>query len=89
MKVNITGIIMNIIMVLIIIALAIWGSIQSNVLHQCENSQSQMCYTIQCPCDDQSSGPCNGYAKMPSGDGNWYCSDSPYTKVDDNGTLVK
>lgn len=89
MAVSITGIVINVIMVLIIIALVIAGFIYNQDLQICENKQSPFCYTIQCPCDQQSQAPCFGYAKMPASQpGQWYCSNAPLTAVDNNGNIV-
>ena len=93
MVVSVTGIVINVIMVLVIISLIILGLTYSNDLRVCENKQSPFCYTIQCPCDEnegqQNVGPCFGYAKMPAGSpGRWYCSNAPLTMVDDNGNIV-
>ena len=86
MAVSVTGIIINIIMLLIIIALVIAGFIYQGELNTCENTQSPFCYTITCPCDDPSTGPCGQYAKRPGSSSNtWYCSNSPLTLVDNNG----
>lgn len=89
MVVSITGIIVNIIMLLIIIGLVIAGFIYNNDLKICENKQSPFCYNIQCPCDSQQDMPCMGYAKMPAeNSGQWYCSNAPLTAVDNNGNIV-
>ena len=89
MGVSVGGIIINIIMVLIIVGLIIVGVVFNGELKTCENSQSTFCYTIQCPCDDISSGPCFGYAKSPGPQsGQWYCSNAPLTLVDDNGNIL-
>ena len=48
--------------------------------------ESKFCYTISCPCDNPTEGPCKGYAKRPGDQaGSWYCSSSPNTLVDNNG----
>ena len=89
MVVSVAGIIVNIIMLLIIVAIIVIGIIYNNDLKMCENKQSPFCYTIQCPCDTQQEAPCFGYAKMPAEvSGQWYCSDAPLTAVDNNGTRV-
>lgn len=89
MAISITGIIINIIMILVIIGLVIAGFIYNQDLQTCETKQSPFCYTIQCPCDDQSSGPCFGYAKMPGPtSGKWYCSNAPLTLVDNSGNII-
>lgn len=85
MKVSIPGIIINVIMLLVIIALIIAGLVYNNDLQTCETKQSPYCYTVQCPCDDQSTGPCFGYSKMSVGPGRWICSNATLTVVDDNG----
>jgi hypothetical protein len=93
MVVSITGIVINIVMVIIIISLIIVGVMFNRDLHTCETQQSTFCYTIQCPCDSppntQGPPPCFGYAKMPAGNpGQWYCSNAPLTVVDDSGNIV-
>ena len=89
MGVSVTGIIINIIILLIIIALIIAGFIYENDLKTCENAQSPFCYTIICPCDDVSSGPCGQYAKRPGPTTDtWYCSNSPLTLVNSDGSPV-
>lgn len=87
-KTIVAGILINVIMVIIIICIIIFGVVVGlNDLKQCETEQSPFCYTIQCPADLSSSTPCGGYAKRPSGDGNWYCSNAPFVKVDDDGNV--
>lgn len=89
MAVSITGIVINVIMVFVIIGLIIAGIIYNQDLQTCENKQSPFCYTIQCPCDNQSTGPCLGYAKMPAAQpGQWYCSNATLTTVDNNGNII-
>lgn len=91
--ISVTGIVINVIMVIIIIFLVIIGFMFNNVLTTCETKQSPFCYIIQCPCDNlpnnQQSPPCFGYAKMPAGTpGQWYCSNAPLTIVDNNGNII-
>lgn len=89
MSLSITGIIANVVMIIIIIAILIFGMITSGELHKCETDPSTFCYVIQCPCDDPTQGPCFGYAKRPAGvDGQWYCSNNPDLKVDNSGTYI-
>lgn len=92
MAISIAGVIINIIMVLIICVLLVLGFRYSNELNTCESKQSPFCYTIYCPCDNQEGenpvAPCFGYAKMPGPNGNWYCSNSPNTLVDNNGRII-
>lgn len=88
-KTIVGGIFINVVMVVIIILIIIYGILfPATELEQCETRQSRFCYTIQCPCDDSQIAPCFGYAKMPSEDGNWYCSSAPYTKVDSMGNIL-
>jgi hypothetical protein len=98
-KTVIAGVIINVIMIVIIILIAIYGILfPMTELEQCETKQSRFCYSIQCPSDvvnpayndpqQNSQPPCYGYAKMPSGDGNWYCSSAPFTKIDNNGNIL-
>ena len=93
MVVSVTGIVINVIMVLIIAVLIAIGLNFNNELRTCETRQSPFCYTIHCPCDappgGQAGPPCFGYAKMPAEKpGQWYCSSAPLTAVDDNGNIV-
>ena len=89
MAVSVIGIVINVIMLIVIALIVAFGFFYNADLTQCENNQSIFCHTIQCPCDDQSSGPCFGYAKMPAGTpGQWYCSNAPLSIVDNNGNLV-
>jgi len=90
---NITGIIINIIMLIIVILIALYGVMLNRGLNICETKQSPFCYTIHCPCDvagqnEQTVPPCMGYAKLPAGPNRWYCSNAPLTLVDDNGNIV-
>lgn len=87
-RVVVAGIIINILMVFIILGV-IWLAISyNNILNTCINDQSPFCYTIQCPNDLSTVGPCFGYAKMPVGNGNWKCSNAPLTIVDSNGNII-
>lgn len=91
MVVSITGIVINVLMVIVIITILVIGWNFSNELVICETQQSPFCYTIQCPCDDPvgtQEPPCRGYAKMPVGPNKWICSSAPLTIVDDNGNIV-
>jgi len=89
MAVSVTGIIINVIMVLIIIGLIVAGIVYNNDLQACESQQSPFCYTIQCPCDNSSTGPCFGYAVMPGPqEGQYYCSNAPLTLVDSSGSII-
>jgi len=86
MAVSIGGIIINVVMVVIIIIIVIVGFVFNNELTTCQNTASQLCYQIQCPCDNQQSGPCFGYASRPgSQSGSFYCSNAPGTLVDAGG----
>ena len=89
----ITGIIINLIMIVVIISLIIIGLMFTRDLNICQTQQSTFCYTIHCPCDSdantQNPPPCFGYAKMPGSiSGQWYCSNAPLTLVDDNGNII-
>lgn len=91
MVISITGIVINVIVLILIIGLIITGIMFNNVLHECETEQSTFCYTIQCPCDSpqQNNPPCFGYAKRPGKkEGQWYCSNAPLTAVDNNGNII-
>ena len=93
MAVSVAGIIINVIMVLIIIALIVMGTIYSNSLSTCENHQSSFCYAIQCPCDPLTSNgnpspPCFGYATMNVGTDQYRCSNAPLSIVNGEGNPV-
>ena len=89
MAVSVIGLIINGIMFLIILALIITGLVYNGQLQECETKQSPYCYTMQCPCDDETQGPCFGYTKMPAGKpGQWYCSNAPLTIVNTDGSLA-
>lgn len=89
MAVSVTGIIINVIMLIVIVVLIVLAFMFNSELQVCEKEQSPFCYTIQCPCDAQSQPPCFGYAKMPAGNpGQWRCSNAPLSIVDGNGNLV-
>lgn len=89
MSVNIVGIGMNIFMIIVIIILIVLGIVYNNELSTCENTQSAFCYSIQCPCDNQSSPPCFGYAKRPGPQNDqWYCSNAELTLVDNDGNPI-
>lgn len=87
MAVSAAGIIINVIMLIFIIILVIMGISFNNQLSRCENYQSPFCYSIQCPCDNSTDGPCFGYAKRPGPrSGTWYCSSAPNALVNDDGS---
>ena len=89
MAVSVTGIVINVILILIIIGLLVATLTLNGELKRCESEQSPYCYNIHCPCDSTSTGPCFGYAQMPTGTpGQWRCSNSPQTVVDDDGNIV-
>ena len=89
MVISITGIIINVVILIIILVVIILGLRYNSELKMCETKQSTFCYSIQCPCDVQSSPPCFGYAKRPtSTPGQWNCSNAPLSTVDNNGNIV-
>lgn len=92
MGISIFGVLINVFMLIIIIITLVFGFVYSGELNTCETQQSPYCYTIQCPCDSQSTSegaPCFGYAKMPGPNpGQWYCSNAPLTLVDNNGNII-
>jgi len=93
MVVSITGIIINLALILVIFVLLIFGFVYNSYLNTCETVQSPFCHTIQCPCDtanpDGNIVPCAGYAKQPTGTpGQWHCSQVPGAVFDDNGIPV-
>lgn len=88
MVVSVAGIVINVLMVIVIITILVIGWNFSNQRVICETQQSPFCYTIQCPCDSPSQGPCLGYAKQPVGPNRWICSSAPLTVVNDSGAIV-
>lgn len=88
MPISIIGILVNVVMVIIIVILLLVGYRTNQELKVCQQQQSSSCYSIQCPCDANDAPPCFGYAKMPAGDGNFYCSSSPSSLVDAQGKKV-
>lgn len=89
MAVSIAGLIIIVVIIIAIIIVAIQGFTYQSTLNTCETEQSLFCYTITCPCDDDSQGPCFGYAKRPAEtDGQWYCANAPRTAVDNNGNIA-
>jgi len=90
MAVSVPGIIICVVLVIIIIIVLIIALSWRSELNACEANPSPLCYTIACPCDDNTEGPCFGYAKRPGPtDGTWYCSSASLTLVDNNGAIVK
>lgn len=88
MQINVTGIIINGIMLLLILALLIAGIVYNSDLRTCESNQSTFCYNIQCPCDDKN-GPCFGFAYRPGPkEGQYYCSNAPMSLVDSSGKII-
>lgn len=73
------GIIINGILIIGIIILISYGISLNSQLNQCQNQESEYCYTLTCPCDSNTSR-CKGYATR-DGNGGYYCSDDPYTLV--------
>jgi hypothetical protein len=91
MAVSVVGIILNLVILIIIIIVIIVALSYRSELQICEANPSPLCYTIACPCDDPTPGPCFGYAKRP-GPANkpdtWYCSNASQTLVDSSGKTV-
>lgn len=85
---SVAGIIIDVAALLLLAFFVLLYFAYDRDLTRCKEMPSTFCYTISCPCDDPKQGPCFGYAKRPSGDGNWYCSSAPYTKVNDDGKKV-
>lgn len=91
MAVSIVGIIINIVVLIIIIIVLIVALSYRSELNLCEANPSPLCYTIACPCDDPTLGPCFGYAKRPGPadkPDTWYCSNAPSTLVNASGGIV-
>lgn len=76
----------NVFAFVVLAVLLFLGFSQRNQLQTCESQQSPYCYSIQCPGDLPSAGPCFGYASRPGpSEGTFYCSNSPTTAVDKDG----
>ena len=89
MAISAVGIMINGIMLFVILFLVILGWYYHRAFVECRDIQSPFCYTIQCPCDDSSSGPCLGFAKMPGPrDGTWTCSNNPSVVVGADGKAI-
>lgn len=87
--VSITGIIINVVLLILIILVAIAGISFNKSLSDCESNQSLHCYQIVCPCDDGNAGPCFGYAvKDGPRPGEFYCSSAPFTLVNQQGIPI-
>jgi hypothetical protein len=89
MAVNVYGIVINIVMIIVILIMVVLGLMFNTSLKNCETEQSPYCYTITCPCDDDTKGPCFGYATKPgSKEGTFRCSIAENTDVDITGKIV-
>lgn len=85
-------IVLDLIMVVLIVLVGIFIFYANGTLKDCQNNQSNYCYTIQCPNQTTTSLPCKGYAQRPgpvtNGNPTYYCSYAPYTLVDQNGNAI-
>lgn len=85
-------IVLNLIMVVLIIVSVIFVVSTNGQLKECQDNQSDYCYTIQCPGETVASVPCKGYASRPgpvtNGNPTFYCSYAPSTLVDANGNAI-
>lgn len=90
MAVSVGGIIINVIMVFIIIAIVVVGVVFGNELKHCEGLPNQLCYQIQCPCDPNPGvPPCFGYSSQPGPNpGTFYCATAPTTLVNADGSTA-
>lgn len=91
MSVSIVGIILCVVIVIVIIIVLIVALAHRSELNKCEANPNHLCYTIACPCDDPSQGPCHGFAKRPGPEdkpGTWYCSNTPVTLVNNDGGII-
>lgn len=79
---------LNVFVIGAILVIAILGWSYQSGLSTCENNPSKYCYHVQCPCDDSTTGPCFGFAKMSVGDNKWICMNAPQTTVDNNGKPI-
>jgi len=86
--VNITGIIINVVMLILIIILIILGFTYNTQLNYCINNQSSLCFAVSCPCDS-SNNICQGNSKKKYGDNYWICSNAPRTVIDNDGYFIK
>jgi hypothetical protein len=90
--VSVTGIIMNILMLILILLTVVYALSLQNNLTQCLNTESPYCIDLFCPCDiskfGEATGPCFGRAVRDGPNGNFYCSGS-ITLVDAEGFPVK
>jgi hypothetical protein len=86
--VSVTGIIINVFMLIFIIILIGLGITYNDELNYCINNESPACYGVSCPCDDKDN-ICKGNAKKKYGDNYWICSNTPRTVIDDNENVIK
>lgn len=91
--VSITGIIMNILLVIMILLVLFYGIGSQRDLNNCLSRESPYCLSITCPCDFEPDGetysaPCYGNAFRPGPSLNtFYCSGSN-TLVDEKGNII-
>jgi hypothetical protein len=83
----------SLVIIVLLVAAIIYTLIYAYVFLEeiklCETSQSPFCYTIACPCDNESNAPCFGYASRPGPSPNtFYCSIAPQQLVDSNGKAI-
>jgi hypothetical protein len=85
-------VILNLIVVVFIVMMVIFIVSANETLKECQNNQSNYCYSIQCPSESTSTLPCRGYAQrsgpITNGNPTFYCSYAPSTLVDQNGNAI-
>lgn len=95
--VSVTGILMNVMMLILIIIVLFLGLGAQTNLNNCLNTESPFCFSVQCPCDPRDpdnpalfTAPCFGYASRPGPrEGTFYCSSAPNQLVNSDGNPTR
>lgn len=76
----------NFFLLIVILVLFLLAMNVRSTLNSCQTKESPWCYSIQCPGDDSSQGPCFGYAQRTGSQPNSFnCSSASSTDVDKDG----
>lgn len=87
--VNITAIVVIVVLVIIIVIMIVYALRFRSERQACEGTESPYCLSINCPCDNNKTGPCFGYASRPGpSTGTFYCSNAPGSLVNASGQAV-
>lgn len=85
---SIVMIFMNVALALGIVFIILIALSYQRSFNTCEANPSDLCYQVQCPCDDSTTGPCFGMAYRDLGNGRYVCINSPLTVVNSQGNPV-